>query len=174
MPVMTPTNEELLECYRQADFNAFNIFYKRHQRLLFNFLLVRLGNRVDAEEAFQETFVRLHKTIMKYDSTQNALGWTFTIARNIAVDLMRRRRRQGPTMATADIAVAGRDEVALAARQELERLLSSLASADQALLTSRFWAGESFDEIATHHGVTPANIRQRVSRLLKKLKTSHS
>lgn len=170
----SPTNEELLERYRHADFDAFNVFYKRHQRLIFNFLLARLGHRADAEEAFQETFVRLHRSILSYDSAQNALGWTFAIARNISVDLIRQKSRRGPTMAGEDIAIGDRNESTLAARQELERLLAVLSFEERTLLVSRFFQEESFAEIADRQGVTEVSARQKVSRLLKKLKSGKS
>jgi RNA polymerase sigma-70 factor (ECF subfamily) len=171
----SPSNEELLARYRNADFEGFDLFYKRHHALLLQFLCSRLGNRADAEEVFQETFIRIHNSILTYDPRQSALAWVFTIARNTAVDHARKRGRQSiPNGETEEVAVAARDEAALAARQELARLAARLTDEERELLESRFISDDSFEEIAERQGISSANARQKLSRLLKKVKSGEA
>jgi RNA polymerase sigma-70 factor (ECF subfamily) len=168
---LPPSNEELLARYRNAEFEAFDLFYKRHHALLLKFLTARLGNAADGEEAFQETFIRLHKSILSYDPEQNALAWVFTIARNAAVDHARRwRRRRSVPLGEGETLVAPTSEASLIARDELRELVARLSRDDRELLESRFLGDESFDEIAGRRGLSTANARQRFSRLLKRLK----
>lgn len=169
---LPPTNEELLSRYQDAEFEAFDLFYRRHHALILGYLHTRLGNRPDAEEVFQETFVRIHRSIQSYDPSQSALAWVFTIARNVAVDYTRRSRRQRFVALEDDVAaVVPRSEEALVAREELGRVLARLSADERELLESRFLADDSFDAIAERRGTSAANARQKLSRLLKKLKT---
>ena len=86
MGLDTQTNEELLARYQSLDSDAFDLFFERNHSLVFNYLLSRLKNRPEAEEAFQQTFLRIHRYIQSYDPAQNAVGWVFTIARNVSFD----------------------------------------------------------------------------------------
>lgn len=169
-----PSNEELLERYRNADFDGFDVFFRRNQGLILNFLRTRLGDRADAEDAFQETFIRIHKSILSYDSSQKALAWVLTIARNVAVDLVRKRLRRPAGSSDVEVSVAPDQELVLAAREELTRLTSRLTADECALIEGRFLSDESFEAIAEKHGTTAAGTRQKFSRLLRKLKAGSS
>ena len=168
------TNEDLLRRYQHAEAAAFDQFYKRTQGLVLPFLMVRLRNLPDAEEAFQETYLRVHRSIMGYDPKQSALAWLFTIARNAAVDVVRRRRRYpseqgeaGLSLTTAGTAA----DLVIEARQTLQEALTQLSAADQELLMRRFLKGDALSDVAQHLGLTETNTRQRLSRILKKIRT---
>ena len=162
-------DDELLARYRNADFRGFDLFYRRNHAFIFNFLMSRLANRSDAEEAFQETFLHIHKSILSYDITQRALPWVFTIARNAAIDVARRRKRQ-VSHSAADLSVAPKAERALIARQDLREVMVHLTDEECALLEERFLDEADFESIAARQGTTAANARQKLSRLLRKIR----
>jgi RNA polymerase sigma-70 factor (ECF subfamily) len=163
-------DDELLARYRSADFRGFDLFYQRNHALILKFLTSRLGNRVDAEDAFQETFLRIHKSILRYDVTQKALPWVFTIARNVAVDIARARQRRKQHDAAVDIAVTPRTEQALIAREDLRAMMGYLTNEERVLLEARLFNEDDFDTIAAKQGITSANTRQKISRLMRKLR----
>lgn len=164
------SNEELLARYRRSDLTGFDLFYRRNHKLIFNFLLSRLGSRADAEEAFQDTFMRIHKAIITYDPDQKALPWVFTIARNAAVDIVRRRRSHLSDSDVAEPSFEPATEVTIAAREVLNSLVVGLSLEERSLLESRFLNEESYDEIAARLRIKADVVRQRVSRLIKKIK----
>ncbi|MDD5673693.1 MAG: sigma-70 family RNA polymerase sigma factor [Chitinivibrionales bacterium] len=53
-----------------------------------------LGNSADAEDAVQETFIKLHRNFKKYDKGKNLKNWVCTITLNCARDIYRKRRKQ--------------------------------------------------------------------------------
>ena len=165
------SNEELLVRYRRGDYEGFDLFYKRHHAIVFSFLLTRLGNRPDAEDVFQETFIRIHKGILSYDPGHGALGWVFTIARNATIDYIRKRRSRSKDVGEQEIPVAPIAEEVLLAREGLDRLLKNLSNGERQLLVSRFLGDDSFENIASRSGVSAASIRQKLSRLVKKVRT---
>ncbi len=165
------SNEELLKRYQHADLAAFYEFFKRNRGLIFHFLLSRLGNQAEAEEALQKTFLRIHRFILRYDSAQSALGWVITIAKHVAYDL---RAQHIPFQPLEDIDPASHsceNEAALEARSALSSILQSLEVHDRRLLEKRLFLDESFEDIAKEEGWTVDNTRQKVSRLIRRLKS---
>ena len=67
------TDEELLAAIRRGDETAFNRLYERYFQRVYNFAYLRLRNHADAEEAVQETFVAVFRSIDAY-SGRSSLG----------------------------------------------------------------------------------------------------
>ena len=170
------TDEDLLTAYARGDFAAFDAFYRRHRRFLYAFLLSRLGVAADADEVLQETFLRLHRSIHLYDRRAGGVAWIVTIARNAATDLLRRRRRQSAEQ-SLDFEMAGdvaSQERALAARQEVESILAKLRPDERALIDARLVSDESYENLVTAHGGSPEAVRQKLSRLLRRIKMNRA
>jgi RNA polymerase sigma factor (sigma-70 family) len=168
------SDEELLAEYQRADVDAFTEFFERHRALIFSYLRSILSSQYEAEEAFQRTFLKLHRYILKYDPTQSALGWVMTIARNVAVDVKIGRSYSLP-LEDAPVGQLSLDERGrLDARKALETLIKRLSPTDQKLLEQRYLKEESYDEIAEKEGWTVENTRQKFSRLLRKLRSLES
>ncbi len=169
MATETPSDEDLLEAYARGDFAAFDAFYRRHAGLLHRVLLVRLRSRADADEALQEVFLRLHRHVHGYDRSRGGLSWVVTIARNAAIDVLRRRKPQAPLDPEA-LPARATAEIQLAARQELEAMLARLSPAERSLIERRLLDDEDYAALAPDHGGSPAAARQKVSRLLRRLR----
>ena len=88
---MDPTDKELLARYRAGEADAMEILVTRYQSVLFGFILNMTEGREDADEIFQEVWLRV---IRKLDSYRhgNFPGWLVRIARNIIIDRSRRRK----------------------------------------------------------------------------------
>lgn len=170
MNPLIPSNESLLERYQSGDFEGFDLFYRRNSQMIFAFLLTRLRFRVDAEEAFQDTFLKIHRAIVTYDPAQPALGWVFTIARNAALDIMRRRRRQPVNFNMDEFSENSGIEECVSAKEQLAQLVEKISDAERSLLKARFLDDEPFENIADDLGISAENTRQKLSRLLKKIR----
>jgi RNA polymerase sigma-70 factor (ECF subfamily) len=166
-------DDELLVRYQGGDFAAFDAFYVRNHELIFRFLMFRLRNRSDAEEAFQETFLRIHRSIGSYKKGNRALPWVFTVAKNVAIDSFKRRKNT-VSIDEGDAVIDPRTLDALQLRQELELLLVKLTKQDQELLNRRLIDDEDFESLAFAMKTNPVNLRQRFSRLMRRLRTQTS
>lgn len=165
------SDEDLLTAYAQGDFSAFDAFYRRHRRLIYAFLLSRLRSPADADEVMQEAFLRLHRSMHGYDRKLGGIAWVITIARNAAIDRLRKRRRNSVTEnidpdTIGSAALQGRS---LEARQELRKLVEKLSPSERALVEARVFAEESYEELAIALGGSPEAARQKFSRLIRKL-----
>ena len=88
------TDEQLLEAYRKGDSAAFPTLIHRYHDDLLRFLIRLSGNRMVAEDAFQETFLQVHLSADSFDVTRRFKPWLFTIAANKARDALRKNSRR--------------------------------------------------------------------------------
>ncbi len=165
------TDEELMMAYGRDDFSAFESLYRRHKDKVFGYLLMRLRDRQEAEEVFQQVFMKLHRARAGYSGSVPFLAWLFTIARNALIDHGRKQATHDKYHHYLDPC----EEIAIAPDQpdadtEAKALLATLPEGQRQVLTLRFDEGLSFAEIGRQLQTSDANSRQLVSRAIRKLR----
>lgn len=103
------SDEALVKHYVRGNRDALREIIDRYQGDLLRFLTRLTGARDAAEDAFQETFLQLHQSAARFDTSRRLRPWLFTIAANKARDAMRKRGRQ-PSLSLSR-AVGGDDSV---------------------------------------------------------------
>lgn len=99
-----PSDEELFDEYRRTGSqDLFAEIVRRYERPLYVHLVQILGQRELAEDAFQRTFLKVHLRRSTYESGRPLRPWIYRIARNQAIDLMRREHRHNATSIDAVI-----------------------------------------------------------------------
>lgn len=83
---------ELIERFFQGDERAFALIVERSINFVYRFIYGMTGDSEVAEDLTQETFVRVWKSLTKFDTKKNFHTWTFTIARNVVIDWFRKRK----------------------------------------------------------------------------------
>lgn len=148
--------------------SAFRSIYERHARAVYRFLERLLGDQESAEDALQETFVRLHRGLKSFDPTRPLRPFLFSVARNVAIDAIRaRQKRPRPdALPPEQPAVASPDSSEAASRSERRKLvhdaLAALAPEHRALLLLRHVEGQKLEEIADSSDCT---VRTAYNRL---------
>ncbi len=89
----TVTDEQLIARFQQGDLQAFDVLVRRYKDQLLNFVYRFVGNRSDAEDIVQETFLRVYKNKHYYKEIAKFSTWVYTIASNLAKTELRRRKR---------------------------------------------------------------------------------
>lgn len=87
----TRTDEILIAAYRSGDADALGVLVARYRRPLFAYILNMTGGRTDADEIFQEVWMRVLKHIGRYNN-RTFYGWLVRIAHNLVIDASRRKR----------------------------------------------------------------------------------
>src|SRR6202046_5035503 len=77
---------------RRGDLDALSALLTRYQNRLYRYLLRIVRQPAEAEDLFQQTWLRVAEKIHSYDQRRNFEAWVFPLARNLAIDHLRRVR----------------------------------------------------------------------------------
>lgn len=174
-------DEELMLRYRDGDASAFDALYGRHRAGLFRFILRQCPRRGEAEEIFQEVWMKLIEARSRYRVEARFSTYLYRIAINRLIDRSR-RKSNAPAVPLDDpdcpensaVASAAEDPLRqAAAREQGARLLAALAELpaeqrDAFLLREE--GGLSLGEIAEVTKVGPETAKSRLRYALQKLR----
>ena len=177
------TDEELMLAYRAGDAAAFDLLYARHKGGVFRYLRRQTGNAGQAEELFQDVWMRLIDARGRYEPQAKFTTWLYTIAHNRLMDHFRAAGRASFVShddpdddPIAELPASDPPpEDALARKQEAARLLAAIdalpAAQREAFLLQQ--EGElSVEAIAQATGVTRETAKSRLRYALAKLRAS--
>ena len=133
------------------------------------YYLRRVG-AATAEDLVQETLIAIHTRRATYDPSMPLTAWVYGIARYKLIDEFRReRRRASVPLEDADELFAADETEALAARRDVEKLLSKLPEAKRALVRAVKLEGASITEVAARTGLSESAVKVGVHRAVKAL-----
>lgn len=169
-------DERLAERAAKGDRAAFEALMTRHRHAVYRLCWSATGNPADADDAAQETFVRLFRSLSTYDASRPFAPWLRKIAWNTSLSV---RRDAGagalrvPENGAPEAADPSPDPVAAAERkQETERVagaMAELAPELRTVLVLRAVEGLSYAEIAEATGVPAGTVMSRLSRARNRL-----
>ncbi len=174
-------DERTLTSHLAADLDgAFPALVRAHQDGIYSGILRLTGDRSDAEDLTQETFVRAYRALQGYGPARIAdlqlRGWLWTIALNLSRNRARRRSRRPPT-APLDPAVPDADpdpETVAVVRHQQDawaRRLAALPAPARTAVVLRHVVGLSYDEIAAATGRPAGTAKSDAHRGLQRLRS---
>ena len=149
---------------------AFEGLYRSSRDDVYAYVSGLLRDRSAAEEVTAIAFERAFRKRRRFDSRRGgARAWVFGIARNAALDELRRRRRQ------AELAADPADVGQLQADQDERRAsvvaaLGGLDARERELVALKFFAGLSNTEVAAVLGISESNAGTKLHRVITKLR----
>ncbi len=164
------TDEELMAEYQLGSEEAFSLLYARHAPKVFSFVKRRTLNQERAAELFQEVFVKMHKSKHLYNRTFPFLPWLFSVSHSVVVDGLRSDSKRKAESADPDVDRFVAEPIERHKALSLEPHLSKLADTQRAALQMRYIDEKTFEEIGAVLGTSPLNVRQIVSRGIKRLR----
>jgi len=153
---------------------AFEALYRSSFPRVYGYVATLLRDRTAAEEVTAQAFERAYRKRRSFRPSRGTEeAWLFGIARNAALDELRRRKRRAVLETDPeDVHAAGIDERADdALRHEAVRAaLARLAPRERELVALRFAGGLSHEEIGRVLGISASNAGTRLHRTLEKLR----
>ena len=160
---------------RSGDPLAFRLVFDRYARAVRRFLRDLLGEPAAADEATQETFVRAHRMIGRLRDEDRLGGWLFGIARNVALEQLRERRRPvAASAATEPRDPAPSPEARLIGEESdkmLTHALAGLTEDRRAALLLRIDHGLGYEEISDALGWSVVKVKNEVHRARLELRS---
>ena len=150
------------------DEEAFRAFYDRTSGALWGYLSRISGDRQVADDLLQESYYRLLKTTVAFESENHRRNYLYRIATNLVRD-NRRTARPVFDAAVEMSEVAAPDAADPESRTDVRRALGRLKPRERAMLWLAYANGSSHAEIAEVLGVKTASIKLLLFRARRKL-----
>jgi RNA polymerase sigma-70 factor, ECF subfamily len=139
---------------------------RRYQRPLVGYLSQIINDGEKARDLAQETFIRIFRHAQGYRTTTRFATWLYHIARNIARDELRARKRR-PEVTSDEAAKSESIDSTLRqteVRETVATILGRLSSRDRNLLVMRDLKGLSYEEISAQTGIALGTVKSGLSR----------
>ena len=165
----------LLARITQRDAQALDVLYARHARQVFSLALAILGDQTWAADLTQEVFLLVWRSAGAYRPTGSARSWLLRLARNRAIDELRRARRHSQhntplsaqVLETVSIPPEAIDPVE---RRVIRDAVAALPDVQREAVLLAFFHGLSHQEIATRLQTPLGTIKARIRRALLTLR----
>lgn len=151
-----------------ADPAAQRELVERYGRRVTGFVRPLIRQPEALEDVVQMVFIKMFRRLDGLRDSALFEAWLFTLARNTALDFIRRRNRRPQTVGFEhnfeDVPDQRNDAASREILEALERALARLAPIDQTLIR-QFVAGESYEQIARNTGLTLGAVKVRLHRV---------
>lgn len=151
-------DEELVRRFQEAGGNdCFAELFARHRRRVYMACRGFLSDSATAEDATQETFVRIYRKVRSFQGGDFS-GWLMRIAKNVCIDEWRRRRSEGvvDSELLPEASAAGAQKTAADLRLMVEEVRKEMATlpSEQRRCLEMIIQGYSYEEIAARTGLS--------------------
>jgi RNA polymerase sigma factor (sigma-70 family) len=166
----------LLAAVSRGDRRAFSKLYERTSAKLYGICLRLMGNEAEAQEVLQEAYVTVWRKADRFEPAKASLvTWLAVLARNTAVDRLRRRHGTFEEFdAAADVEDDGPSAFNLLAEAQdaarLHHCLEALDDRARAMIRSAFIDGASYPQLAAREGVPLGTMKSWIRRGLQHLR----
>ena len=156
----------LIEHYLSGSEISLEILINRHQSRIFNFINSKVQNRDTAEDIFQDTFIKVIRTLKggQYNEEGKFLPWVMRISHNLIIDFFRKNNRMPKVKNTEEFDIfqfisdsslnAEHTMVQDQIVKDLQKLVQELPEDQKEVLIMRLYRDMSFKEIAKNTNVS--------------------
>jgi len=179
----------LVKQYINGDEPSLEVLIDRHQQRIYSFIYSKILNRDETEDIFQETFIKVIRTLKKgkYNEEGKFLPWVMRIAHNLVIDHFRKAKRMPKFQSRNDFDIfdvisdgeqsAEQEIINLQVHEDVRRLIDELPDDQRDVLVMRIYRDMSFKEIAdtTEVSINTALGRMRYALInLRKVIEKHN
>lgn len=159
------SDEDLARSAGEGNLAAFEALTKRHSGPLLLFCTHLLRDPAAAEDSVQDAFLRVYVNLRRFDASRKFSSWLYSIAHNLCRDALRVRGRETPAGALDPAAPRPESDV-------LQDYVGRLPAKHRAILFQKYRLGLNATEIADRLGLSAADVRTSLHRVLKVLRRS--
>ena len=182
---MHESDETAVAMARRGDRDAFRALVERHSRYLFRIVYRLTRNTEDAQDVVQDTWLKAHAQLGRFEARANVRTWLTRIAINCAIDHLRVARRREPAYDPStfeqdtssgwiDSADAEPDRQVLAGEigTRIDQTLRRLTTLERSAFMLRHIEGMSISEIGVALGLNTSATKHSVFRAVRKMRAA--
>jgi RNA polymerase sigma-70 factor (ECF subfamily) len=174
------SDAELVAGIRQSNEKDFSLLYERYYQRVYNFSYLRLRNHSDTEEAVQETFTAVFRSIDAFQGKSSVISWIYGIAKNTVNNGIRRAiaREQRVERAESEMvrnmrstyAADPEDQLTFQRCEEsIRNRLASVSDWQAQIFIMRHFDNLSIDEIVERTSRSNHSVRSSLCRVKRML-----
>lgn len=179
---MEDADATLVERAQQGDNAAFRELVVLYSPRVFRLAWRITGNEATAEDAVQETFLRLHRALGRYDARAQFGTWLYRVAANATLDIMRKQKRSEPESRFAPVDEAQtqpaadpspeRRTLSREMEEAVRRAMQGLTPLERAAFVLRHFEERSISELCGLLRLSENAAKQAVFRAVRKLRST--
>ena len=150
-----------------ADVDKLTLLYRTYGPVIFSRCRRLLGDDAAAEDATQETFMRVQRHLDKAPDSREALRWIYRIATNYCLNELRRRKSMPESREVLPERVVGSVEEALADRDLVARLIAQAPEKVRVVVWLHHMDGLDQGEVAGTLGVSRRTVGNRLAEFAR-------
>lgn len=174
---------KLIEAFRKGDEKAFEEIVRRYHRQVANIIYLTLGNREEVDDLSQEVFVRVFRSLERFEYDSSLYSWIYRIAVNLCIDEIRKKRirklipldfftesklegeKKSKSVVTAS------DELLHKEKEEIIRgALAKLSPLHRTVILLREYQDMSYGEISKTLHISQQAVKSRIFRAREELR----
>lgn len=173
------SDEQLLRLVAQGEVAAYELFYDRHAQTVYSLLVRIVRERPIADELLQETFWQVWRNAESYRGNGAAAAWLLRIARNRALDELRRQKARPQWVGNEGAQVdnefqrqggaAGQDLQRHLDQRQVQQALATLPADQRTCLELGYFDGLTHREIAEQLDLPAGTVKSRMRLALEKM-----
>ena len=173
----------LIRAIQAGDHQVFESLVRRYQHQVANLIYLTMGNREEVEDIAQEVFIRVYRSLPRFNFDASFFSWLYRITMNLCIDEIRKRKIRkvlSLDFLTEDALETSRknrehtlpsDEMLLEEKREvIHSALQRLTSEHREVLLLREFQDYSYHEIAETLGLSMEAVKSRIFRARAELK----
>jgi len=177
VPLSSYTDEQLVLLLKSKDQRAYIYLYDNYASALFGIIRRIIGDGEEANDVLQESFVKIWRNILQYDTTKGRLfTWMINIARNTAIDYKRsgQSKKDERTNSLEETESSAIDENFVTYIKTdhlgLQKIIDRLASDHRMIIELAYFQGYTQDEISKKLNIPLGTVKTRARAALAQLK----
>lgn len=182
---MEPQRDDfkLIEAFRKGDEKAFEEIVRRYQRQVANIIYLTLGNREEVDDLSQEVFVRVFRSLDRFEFDSSVYSWIYRIAVNLCIDEIRKKKirklipldflteKKLESEKRSKETATSSDELLQKEKKEIIRgALDKLSPLHRTVILLREYQDLSYGEIAKTLRISPQAVKSRIFRAREELR----
>lgn len=164
----------LIQQVLKGNTNAFKTLVDKYQNYVFTICMRVLKNREEAEEAAQDTFVKVFKTLRSYQQQAKFSTWLYTVTYRTAIDKSRLKKQDTQSIDAAEDFLQIVDKLSPSPahqvqekdlKEVLEKIIQQLPPIEANLITLFYLHEKTVSEISAITQLSKSNIKVKLFRL---------
>lgn len=176
MDMKSPPDGKLLDRCRSGDVEAFGELAQRYQQTVFNVCFRMLGERREAEDLAQETFIRAYRKLDTFDVSRPFGPWIRRVAANLCLNHLEKRRvpqlpldEERDQKASSNILNPERKRIEVEAQDKIREAILELPAKYRVVIELRHFQTMSYDEISKALNIPISDVKSHLFRGRRRL-----